>query len=128
MPCARVQADAKLTAAIRETHERSQGTYGRPRLHVALREAGIRLGHGRVARLMRQADIRGVSRRRSCRTTVRDPEWLRAPDLVKREFVAERPDQLWVADLTSVATLAGFLYLAVVLDVFSRRIVGWEIR
>lgn len=126
-PCARVQTDARLTAAIRQAHECSHGTYGRPRLHVELREAGVRVGHGRLARLMREASIQGVSRRRGCRTTVRDPQRAPAPDLVRRDFSADAPNRLWVADLTYVPTWAGFLYLAVVLDAFSRRIVGWDI-
>ena len=80
----------------------------------------------RVARVMREAGLAGVSRRKGPRTTRRDPQARPAPDLVERRFVAEAPDRLWVADITYVPTAAGFLYLAVVLDVFSRRVVGWS--
>ena len=95
------------------------------RIHEDLKDDGFRVGKKRVARLMRQHGTVGVSRRRGPRTTTRKPGDPKGPDLVQREFVAERPDALWVADITYVPTGSGFLYLAVVLDVFSRRIVGW---
>ena len=84
------------------------------------------VGHNRVGRLMRKAGLVGVTRRRECWTTVRDRGVQPAPDLVRRDFVADAPNQLWVADITYIPTWSGFLYLAVVLDVFSRRIVGWS--
>ncbi len=124
-PSARAVMDAALTEEIRSAHTASKGTYGAPRLRIDLAEAGMRVGRKRVARLMRKAGLVGVSRRRHTVTTVRDraPQ---APDLVERDFTAERPNLLWVADLTYIPTSAGFLYLAVVLDAFSRRIVGWS--
>lgn len=121
----RAQADEALLRTIRTAHTASRGTYGVPRLHVELREAGLRVGRKRIARLMRHAGLRGVSRRRFVATTQRDPRQRPAPDLVERCFRAARRNQLWVADITYIPTLAGFVYLAVVLDVFSRKIVGW---
>jgi putative transposase len=117
--------DAALTAEIRAAHAASNGTYGAPRLQVDLAEAGIRVSRKRVARLMRNAGLAGVSRRKHTVTTVREGA-RQAPDLVDRDFTADRPNMLWVADITYVPTWAGFLYLAVVLDAFSRRIVGWS--
>ena len=123
---ARAVANAALLERIQAIHQTSDATYGRPRILVELREAGDRVGHNRVARLMRQAGIRGISRRRGyVVTTERDARQRPAPDLVKREFVATGANQLWVADMTYLPTWAGFLYLAVVLDVYSRRVVGW---
>ena len=124
-PSVRAQQDAKLAEAIQTSHVASDGVYGVLRIHEDLKDEGFRVGKKRVARLMRQHGIVGVSRRRGPRTTTRKPGDPKGPDLVQREFVAERPDALWVADITYVPTGSGFLYLAVVLDVFSRRIVGW---
>jgi putative transposase len=121
----RAGKDAVLLDRIREVHARSRGTYGVPRIHAELVEEGTRVGRKRIARLMRGAGLRGVSRRRFVTTTVRSESAPVAPDLVQRRFVAERPNQLWVADITYIATWAGFLYLAVVLDAWSRRVVGW---
>ncbi|MDQ6770525.1 MAG: IS3 family transposase [Gemmatimonadota bacterium] len=121
----RAVRDVVLTAQITASHARSAGTYGAPRIHVDLRDAGELVGRKRVARLMRHAGLTGVSRRRGVRTTRRGPEEMAAADLVRRDFTARGPDQLWVADITYVPTWTGFLYLAVVLDIFSRRIVGW---
>jgi len=126
LPAARVASDADLGKRIRTIHASSRGTYGAPRVHAELQAGGQAVGKKRVARLMRDAGIAGVSRRRGVVTTQRDREARPAPDLVDRNFRAERPDQLWVADITFIPTLAGFLYLAVVLDAFSRRIVGWS--
>ncbi len=126
LPAARVASDADLVKRIRTIHASSRGTYGAPRVHAELQAGGQAVGKKRVARLMRDAGIAGVSRRRGVVTTQRDREARPAPDLVDRNFRAERPDQLWVADITFIPTLAGFLYLAVVLDAFSRRIVGWS--
>jgi putative transposase len=124
-PSARARADAALSARIAAIHQHSRATYGTPRIHVELQEQGIRVGHKRVARLMCAAGLRGASRRKWMITTVRDPAARAAPDLVERNFAAAEPNRLWVADITYIPTWAGFLYLAVVLDVFSRRIVGW---
>jgi putative transposase len=118
-------ADVELGARIEAIHARSRSTYGAPRVHAELVAEGVHVGRKRVARLMRAAALCGVSRRRSCTTTRRDGRGRQAPDLVDRRFVVPGPDQLWVADITYVPTWAGFLYLAVVLDAWSRRVVGW---
>ena len=122
---ARHQQDDRLLAQIRAFHRQSRGTYGAPRILRDLREAGVHVGRKRVARLLTQADLRGVSRRTWPVTTARAPHARPAPDLVQRAFTATGPNQLWVADITYIPTATGFLYLAVVLDVWSRRIVGW---
>jgi putative transposase len=124
-PSARAGADAKLSERIAEIHHHSRATYGAPRIHAELRAQGIKVGGKRVARLMRAAKLRGVSRRHWMTTTVRDHQARPAPDLVERNVSAAAPNRLWVADITYIPTWAGFLYLVVVLDVFSRRIVGW---
>lgn len=121
----RAQTDQWLLRVIRTVHEASRGTYGVPRMYVELQEQGIRVGRKRIARLMRQAGIAGVSRRRWTRTTRRDGSSRPAPDLVDRDFTAAGPDRLWVADATYIPTAAGFLFLAVVLDAWSRKVVGW---
>lgn len=125
-PSTRTKTDAALLKEVRTAHAVSRGTYGAPRIHAELKARGRSVSQKRVARLMRAAGIAGVSRRRSVVTTRRDREARPAPDLVDRNFTAERPNQLWVADITFIPTQAGFLYLAVVLDAFSRRIVGWS--
>jgi len=119
------RSDAALTTTIREIHKDSRGVYGIPRVHAELRFGGTRCSRKRVARLMRAAGLEGVHRRRFVRTTVRDRDAAPAPDLVNRTFRATGPDQLWVADITYLPTWQGFLYLAAVVDVFSRRVVGW---
>ena len=124
-PSARAEADAELTTRVREIHARSRGTYGAPRIHADLADDGVSVGRKRVARVMRAAGIAGVSRRRGPRTTRRAVRARPAPDRVERRFEANEPNRLWAADITYVPTLAGFLYLAIVLDVFSRRVVGW---
>lgn len=125
-PSARSRADAVLTAAIRESHYRSRNTYGVPRVHADLKAAGHRIGRKRVARLMRAAGLVGVCRRRRRGSTRRAATAQPIPDLVERDFSAGGPDRLWVADITYVPTWAGFLYLAVVVDAWSRRVVGWS--
>jgi putative transposase len=124
-PSARARADSELSLRIAEIHRRSHATYGAPRIHAELAALGIHVGRKRVARLMTAARIRGESRRKWLTTTMRDPQARPAPDLVERNFTAAAPNQLWVADITYIPTWTGFLYLAVVLDAFSRRIVGW---
>jgi putative transposase len=121
----RARADAELSLRLQAIHERSRATYGTPRIHAELAAQGVRVGRKRVARLMEVAGIYGVSRRKWITTTTRDRAARPAPDLVERNFSAAGPNQLWVADITYIPTWAGFLYLAVVLDVFSRRVVGW---
>jgi putative transposase len=124
-PSARCRADAELAARIDAVHKASRETYGAPRVHAELIDEGIRVGRKRVERLMKAAGIAGVSRRKRARTTVRDERVRPACDLVDRNFHADEVNRLWVADITYVPSWAGFLYLAVVLDAFSRRIVGW---
>src|SRR5215469_16574795 len=114
-PSRRAQADVVLVAEIHAAHEASRGTYGAPRIHADLVAKGIRVGRKRIARLMSAAGLAGVSRRKFVTTTVKG-EGRQAPDLVNRDFAAERPNLLWVADMTYIPTWAGFLYLAVVLD------------
>jgi putative transposase len=125
-PSAHAAADAALLQRIRTAHVGSRETYGAPRVHAELRAAGERHGRKRIARLMRVAGLIGASRRRTGPiTTRRDKDARPAPDLVDRDFSATGPNQLWVADITFVPTATGFLYLAVVLDAWSRKIVGW---
>src|SRR5256885_14788350 len=121
----RAREDEQLQQRIRTIHLLSRQTYGAPRIHAELQEEGTRIGRKRVARLMKASDLQGVSRRKRTVTTRRDRSARPAPDLVERQFSASRPNILWVADITYVPTWSGFLYLAVVLDVWSRKIVGW---
>ena len=122
---ARRVTDEVLLERIGAIHRESRSTYGAPRIHAELRDEGWRVGRKRVARLMREAGLVGVSRRKRIATTRRRPDARPAPDLVERDFMAAEPDQLYVADITYVPTWAGFLFLAVVLDACTRRIVGW---
>ena len=124
-PSARARRDAELSHRIGMIHERSRGTYGVPRVHAELAAHGIRIGRKRVAGLMDAGGLYGASRRKWVTTTQRDRDARPAPDLVDRNFAAPGPNRLWVADITYVPTWTGFLYLSVVLDAFSRRIVGW---
>lgn len=124
-PSRRELEDGDLTMLIRKIHRSSRGTYGAPRVHAELSDQGLAVSQKRVARLMRFQGLQGASRRRWIRTTVRQEQARPAPDLVKREFKAPAPNRLWVADITYIPTWEGFLFLAVVLDVFSRRVVGW---
>jgi putative transposase len=124
--CARAQANVVLLEQIRQAYAVSDATYGAPRIQAELADQGIQAGHNRIAALMRANGLRGVSRRRGwCVTTKRDKDHRPAPDLVQREFTATGINQLWVADMTYIPTWAGFVYLAVVLDVYSRKVVGW---
>ena len=120
----RARADVELSALIAGIHREWRGTYGAPRVHAELAAQGSHIGRKRVARLMRTAQLQGVSRRKF-RTTIRDEAAQPAPDLVDRQFTTAGPDRLWVADITYIPTWAGFLYLAVVLDAWSRRVIGW---
>lgn len=123
----RAEADAALLRQIRTVHVTSRQTYGAPRVHAELRARGERHGRKRIARLMRSSGLVGASHRRGGPvTTRRDNSSRPAPDLVDRNFTAGGPNQLWVADITFIPTAAGFLYLAVVLDVWSRKVVGWS--
>jgi putative transposase len=123
----RDRTDLALTAKIEAIHRRSRGVYGSPNIHAELADDyEIRVGRKRVARLMRGAGLRGATLRRYVVTTQPDLQAPRAVDLVERQFYTDGPDRLWVADITYVPTWSGFLYLAMVLDVYSRRIVGWS--
>ena len=128
-PSARALADAALSQRIGQIHDQTLGIYGAPRVHAELRLGhGIHVGRKRVARLMRERGIFGAGRRGGPRTTTRDPARASAPDLVDRSFARAEPNRLWVCDLKYVQTGQGFLFLAAVQDVFSRRIVGWSMR
>jgi putative transposase len=122
----RAREDIALTAKVHEIHHWSRGAYGAPNIHAELADThGIKVGCKRVARVLRAAGVKGVMPKRFVTTTVRDDATAAAVDLVDRQFKADGPDQLWVADITYIPTWSGFLYLAIVLDVWSRKIVGW---
>ncbi|MGB6228887.1 MAG: IS3 family transposase [Litorimonas sp.] len=123
-PSGRVVADAVLSKRIARSHKASKQTYGATRIHAELADEGVHVGRKRVERLMKAAALVGVSRPKGTRTTVRDDRVRPANYLVDRNFQVDAPDQLWVADITYVPTRAGFIYLSVVLDAWSRRIVG----
>jgi putative transposase len=125
-PSRRAVVDAELSQEITRIYERSRRTYGAPRIWAELAFEGHRVGRKRVARLMRQARIQGVHVRRRFRTTRRSRWATPAPDLVLRSFRAPAPDRLWVADVTYIRTGEGWLYLAAIVDCFSRRVVGWS--
>ena len=124
-PSRRAQQDKALSERIRAIHEQSRQTYGARRVQAELRAQGVVVSQRRVARLMRALGLVGVTRRKRRNTTRRDPQAAVAPDRVKRRFEAAEPNRLWVADITYVPTQEGFVFLAMVLDVFSRKIVGW---
>ena len=125
----RALGDEVLARVIARIHTESRRTYGAPRVHAELRLAsGIHVGRKRVARLMRQLGLQGAHRRRRPWTTIRGEVSSPVPDLVGRDFAVDRPDRLWVADITYIRTDEGFLYLAVVLDACTRRVVGWAMR
>jgi putative transposase len=126
-PSARAVADGLLSERVRELHVASRSTYGSPRIYRDLRADGVAVGRKRVERLMRQAGISGTVKRRRGRTTIRVPGVRVADDLVKRDFSPPAPDRLWVSDITYLRTWQGWLYLAVVVDCFSRRVVGWAL-
>ncbi|MCD2190502.1 IS3 family transposase [Actinomycetospora soli] len=124
----RAQQNELLAKVIEKIHSESRGTYGAPRVHAELvLGLGERVNHKRVARLMREAGLQGLYRRRTRRCTRRDPAADPYPDLVDRDFTAAGPDRLWVTDITEHHTREGKIYAAAVLDVYSRRIVGWSI-
>ncbi len=122
----RQQANDKLLEAIRREHEVSRQTYGSPRIHAALKQQGMQVGRNRVARLMRNNGVVGKTpRRKRPVTTQREPGALAAPNLLAQNFTASRPDEIWLSDITYIDTAEGWLYLALVMDLFSRTIVGW---
>ena len=125
---ARSVEDERVTARIRQVHDQNFECYGYPRVWHELQRQGEQVGRDHVARLMRQEGIRGAKRRsKPWRTTIADPQAQKRPDLVKRDFTADRPDRLWVGDLTYLRTWEGRMYFAFLIDVFSRMIVGWQI-
>ena len=126
-PSARALRDAVMMQALMALWVTNRKVYGAHKLWKAARRAGHEIGRDQVVRLMRELGIRGVSRRRKVFTTRSDPDELRAPDLVNRQFRADRPDALWVTDLTYVATRSGMAYVCFIVDAFSRRIVGWRV-
>ena len=126
-PSARAIRDEELCAAIIRIHDANYGVYGVRKVHAALRREGERVAESTVRRLMRQLGLRGISRAKGPRTTKPAPETDRPLDLVNRKFLASRPNELWVADLTYVRTFSGWVYVAFVLDVYSRMIVGWQV-
>ena len=121
----RQRRDDELTALIGDIHSESEGSYGWPRMHAELRHRGVHVSRKRVARLMRQAGLSGLLIRRRGKTTVRVPGVRPAPDLVGRDFNPTEPNRLWTADLTEIPTWEGTLYLAAIIDCYSRRCVGW---
>jgi transposase InsO family protein len=126
-PSQRQRANDELLKVIRSVYETSRQTYGSPRILATLKQQGIRAGRHRVARLMR---LNGLAAQRPRRkrplTTQREPGAKAAPNLLAQQFIASRPDEVWLADITYIETLEGWLYLAVVMDLFSRGIVGWS--
>jgi putative transposase len=126
-PSARAVRDEQLKLVISRVHTENYGVYGVRKMHAALSRHGVEIGRDQTGRLMRELGLAGVRRGRFKRTTVADPAAARPGDLVNRAFRAERPDQLWVCDMTYIRTWVGFAYLALVIDVFSRRIVGWAL-
>lgn len=126
-PSKRAIRDTELGPTLEALWVKNYSVYGRRKLTVAARRAGLELGRDQVARLMRRQGIRGTSRAKKRFTTRRDPVAVRAPDLVKRDFTAPAPNRKWVADFTYCSTWTGIVYLAVVVDVFSRRIAGWKV-
>jgi transposase InsO family protein len=128
VPSVRAVADAVVAERIEEIWQQSRRSYGAPRIHAMLAREGIRVGRKRVERLMRGLGIQGAHLHKHWKTTRPDRRVTAAPDLVERQFQAAAPNTLWVADLTYIKTLQGILYLAVVLDVFSRRSRGREFK
>ena len=126
-PSPRAVTDSVLLERVRQLHVRSRRTYGSPRIYRDLQADGVRVGRKRVERLMRQDGLSGTVRRRRGKTTIRVPGVRVAGDLVRRDFSPPGPNQLWVSDITYLRSWEGWLYLAVVLDCFSRRIVGFAI-
>jgi putative transposase len=121
-------SDAALLKLIREIHEQTKAAYGSPRIYLELKGRGIPVGKARVERLMRENSLRGRHKRRFKATTDSKHSLPVAPNRLNQNFETERPDQVWTADITYLATGEGWLYLAIVLDLYTRQIVGWAIR
>jgi len=126
-PSARVRAEAELCEQVRQIFNESDATYGSPRVHRELRERGYRTGKRRVERALRGMGLTPPRPRRHCKTTVRDLSHPVAPNLLARDFEAQRPNERWVTDITYVWTESGWVYLAAILDLFSRAVVGWSV-
>jgi putative transposase len=124
--CQRQREDAQLTQAIQQVFDRHQGRYGSPRISRELKDQGRKISRKRVARLMREADLSARRKRRRVLTSKRDATHPVAPNVLNREFTATEPNSKWVTDITYIPTTAGWLYLAVILDVYSRAVVGWS--
>jgi transposase InsO family protein len=120
--------DAKILEVIKEAHEESDGTYGSPRLLDDVRDAGFEVGRRRVARLMKVNGIVGIPLEKWRVTTESGHNFPIAPNILRRQFSASRPNELWVGDITYIGTHQGWMYLAVVIDLFSRRVVGWSMQ
>jgi len=123
--CMREREDGELTKHITSIYHQHQGRYGSPRIHVQLRDEGIGVGYKRVVRLMKQTGLAARHRTHRVVTTRADPNATPADNVLDRDFEAEEPDQKWVCDVTYIGTAVGWLYLAAVLDLSSRRVVGW---
>jgi putative transposase len=121
----RAQQDQQLLGQIKMVHQQSRQIYGSPKIQQALRQQGVRCGRNRVMRLMRQAGLASKRPRCFTRTTQRNPQHRYAPNHLQQHFDASAPNQVWLSDITFVATAEGWLYVAIVLDLYSRRIVGW---
>ncbi|MFN2200800.1 MAG: IS3 family transposase [Caldilineaceae bacterium] len=124
-PSRRSQEDARLLAEIQAVHQEGRETYGSPKIHRILRQRGVRCGHKRIVRLMRSADLSAKRIRCYKRTTRANPSHTPAPNRLNQHFAASAPNQVWLADISYIATDEGWLYLAVILDLYSRRIIGW---
>jgi transposase InsO family protein len=124
---ARRLAEERLAGQVRRIHAEHEGTYGSPRVTAELRAAGVEVNHKRVERVMREHGIVGLHLRRKVRTTIPEPDAAPVPDLIRRDFTAEQPNSRYVGDITYLPAGSTFLYLATVVDLYSRRLVGWSI-
>lgn len=122
----RAVEDKRLLTRIKEIHEESRSSYGAPRIHAELQDEQVKVGRNRVARLMRQHGLVGVHRRKNRKKPIQDPQRPAFDDLIQRDFTATAPNRLWLADITQHPTAEGWLYLAVVVDAYARKVVGWS--
>jgi putative transposase len=126
-PGKRAQQNQKLHVQLRALHAESKGTYGAPRLHAALRRQGVSVSRKRVAKLLQRMGLKGLPRIKRVRTTVADPQAEPAPNRLERQFTAEAPNRVWVTDITYIPTREGWLYMAVIMDLYARKVVGWAV-
>jgi putative transposase len=124
-PSQRQREDEALGKRIEDAYNKNRKVYGCPRIHAELKEQGVRCGHKRIARLMRERAINAKPRRRKMKTTDSQHSNPVAPNLLNRDFTADAPNTTWVADITGIQTREGWLYLAAIVDIFSRLVVGW---